>query len=302
MFSDWSGGTEAMRADRARKRIAADKKRRDAARKAWEKRQRIDYVEREDPRDVTYRPDYMPDLDYSIADAGTQYGIGGEIKSGLGGVPLADAANPAMDMAAQAAAVNKIAAQMQARLRGEQQSYLESIIGPVDQFDAYAEGFRILSGAMQTSFDGWVSGALTAGQALKQFFSQAITGIAQSMFARAIEHGAMAIGQLAIGNLPGAALHGKAAAANTIGAIAIGAIARQLNGSSASPPAGVGAGAGGGAPTITGAAGASGGRNLTIVVGESLGMDSNRQRQARIASAIRMSRRELEDNQGVRFA
>ncbi len=195
------------------------------------------------------------------------------------------------------------AAAMAAQFKSDsQQSYLESIFGPVDQFDVYAEGFNILSGAMQGAFDAWVDGSLSAGDAMKKFFSDAIKGAASQMFAEAIKHGAWAIGDLAFGNLPGAAMHAKAAAAFGAGALAVGGIARQLGGSGGGGSGGGGVGASGGANLGGGGSSGGGQQSVTIILGDFMSDDNPRSRAGQVARAIRSARKEMDDENGVSFS
>lgn len=190
---------------------------------------------------------------------------------------------------------------------GERKSFLQSVFGDFGEFDAYAEQIRMLgdavgvfSGALSSSFNSWISGSASAKQALKALFADTITGIASSMFARALEHGAMAVGALAYGDLRGAATHGKAAALNAAGAIAVGALARQLNAGAAAPA--LSAGGAAGAPALTsGGAGGSTGGHTTVILGDSMADDSPRWRQRETARAIRRARRYLDDGRGVEY-
>jgi hypothetical protein len=189
--------------------------------------------------------------------------------------------------------------------QAEKESIVESIFGPLDEYDLYAEKMQTLgdavgafSGALTAGFDAWVSGSKSASEAIKGLFGDTVNALARSMFAHAIEHGAAAIGSLAIQDYRGAALHGKAAAAYAAGAITVGAIARQLN------KDGGGAGVGAGAPSVIGpASGGSGerGSNTTIIIGDSLADDSPRWRQKRVNDMLRRARRGSTEDGSVQY-
>ena len=189
------------------------------------------------------------------------------------------------------------------------QSFLTGILGPIEEFRAYGEAFDLLSGSMQAGFDVWVSGSGSASDAMKAFAKSALTTVASQMFSQALLHGAHAIGQFAFGiasgpagakNMAAAAVHAKAALAFGAGSALLGGVMRGVNaGDTAKADA---AKAAGRAPTVRGGrSGESdgGNRSITVVVGETFGDDSPRQRSARVASAIRRARRELDDNKGV---
>jgi len=209
------------------------------------------------------------------------------------------------DVVPSAERVAEVMEEIESLRAKHEQGLLESMFGPVDDFNAYAEGFKILQGAAQSAFDTWVSGSLSATQAIKAFFTQSISGIASSMFARAIEHGAMAIGQLAFGNVAAAATHGKAAAMNAAGAVAVGALARALGGGGGGGGAGVSGGGGGGAPYVAGGGGYGGGGSnapINVFVGDYFAEDNQRRRHGKVARAVRGARRQIDASTGVRFA
>lgn len=161
-------------------------------------------------------------------------------------------------------------------------SYLEQVIGPVDQFDVYASAFGMLSGAISTSMTAWIDGTTGAGEAIKKF-------IASSLKSLALEAGINSLKQLALaatyastpgmqfwvpGALKSAALWGGVA-------IAAGAGAAALAGGGSSGGAGAG-GAGGArpsAPQTPSAGGADSGRQMIIVYSDAFAEDSARKRQ-----------------------
>ena len=168
---------------------------------------------------------------------------------------------------------------------GQQSSFLEKTFGPVDQFDLYAQGFQMLSGAVGASLGAWIDGSASAGEAFKKFIGEALKGIAVQMAMEALKHGAYALGSLAFGNVAGAQMHGEAALMFGTGAALAAGAAKAFHSGGASPSTGGGR-ASPGAPNVSGG-GASqpAGRNITIVYGDSLAEDnphSQRQRSERI--------------------
>ena len=188
----------------------------------------------------------------------------------------------------------------------EDKSLLEKALGPIDEFSAYGTAFEVLSGTLQAGFDAWVNASGSASEAMKAFAKSAVAGVASQMFSQALLHGAHAIGELAIGisrgplgakNFAAASVHAKAALAFGAGAALLGSASRGMSGAATPSTA-----SGGRAPTIgDGRASESdgGNRSITVVIGETFGDDSPRQRSSRVASAIRRARRELDDNKGV---
>lgn len=179
-------------------------------------------------------------------------------------------------------------------------SILASIFGPLDEFDAYkekigllAESFSVFTGALQSGFDAWVSGSKSAKEALADVFKATITGLASTMFAHALEEGALAIGSLAAQNYHGAAMHGAAAAKYAAAGIGIGAIARAINGGGGG---GGGGGAGGGGASYSGGSLAAStvdqGSTTTIYIGDGFGSNSPRFERQRAVRARKIAARE----------
>jgi len=186
---------------------------------------------------------------------------------------------------------------------GQKHSLIESIFGPIEMVDRYTEslqllgdGVGVLTSALTAGFDAWVSGSKSASEALKGLFADSVKGIASTLFAHAIEHGAAAIGSLAwglSGNPAGyaaAAKHAQAAAGYAAGAVAVGAIARELGGGGGGGYAGAG---GGGAPrlgSVDHRGGAGSPTNIMVVVGGD-GNDSPRFRARAVKYGFEMAQR-----------
>jgi hypothetical protein len=128
------------------------------------------------------------------------------------------------------------------------QSLLEQMFGPIEEFDAYARGLQLVTGAAQAAFSAWIDGSASAGEAVKKFFAESLKGQASDLLGKAILHGVYAVGSLAFGDFRGAAQHGVAAAQAGAGAAAIGVLAKALHGG------------GGGGPTAGGGGGGSSAR------------------------------------------
>ncbi len=162
------------------------------------------------------------------------------------------------------------------------QSFLEQTLGPIDEFNVYAEAFNMLGGAVSSALNAWVTGSMSAGEAFKKFISEALAGLSSQMAIEALKHAAYAIGSAAFGDVKGAATHSAAAVAFGAGAAAAAVAAKALGGGGSAAPTGAGAGAsasGGGAA----GGGSSGQPTQTvtnyIIVGDSWSEDSPRVRQ-----------------------
>jgi hypothetical protein len=130
-----------------------------------------------------------------------------------------------------------------------QGKFLETIFGPVSQFNVYAKGFDMLTGAASAAFDAWITGSQSMGAAIKHFIGEALRATALQMMVEALKETAYGVASLVwgpIGAIP-AAGHFKAAAAFGAAAIAAGATAKALGagaGTSTATPTAAGAGQG----------------------------------------------------------
>jgi hypothetical protein len=111
------------------------------------------------------------------------------------------------------------------------ESYLETLFGPIDEFSAYGTAFGALTTATQTAMAAWISGSMSLGTAVKKGIGEALAGVASQMAIESLKHGAFALGSLAFFDFGGAAKHGAAAAGFGAGAVAAAAAARKLGGS-----------------------------------------------------------------------
>ncbi len=175
------------------------------------------------------------------------------------------------------------------RLAAQQQkktTFLESTFGKLDDFNAYAQAFQMLTGAVSAGLTAWIDGSVSAGEAMKKFIGDALKALAVQMATEALKHGAYSIGSLAFGDLRGAATHAAAAAAFGSGAAAAAVAAKQFGGGGAAPK-GAAASGGAGAASAGGShgGGSSGGgdtksvRPVNVFVGDFYNSDRRRQQQ-----------------------
>lgn len=156
-------------------------------------------------------------------------------------------------------------------------SFLEKSFGPLQEFDAYAQGFQMLSGAVGASLGAWIDGSMSAGEAFKKFIGEALKALAVQMAVESLKHGAYALGSLAFGDIRGASQHGAAAGAFGIGALFAGGAAKAFGGGGG--PSGPGSSAK--APNVSGGSGGGGGRNpeRVIVYSDPFAESTARERQ-----------------------
>lgn len=172
----------------------------------------------------------------------------------------------------------------------KEKSAMERILGPIEQFDAYAAGFGAISNAAVSAYEAIVTGSESAGAAIKRVLGAEIMGIGKSMFVRSLQEGAWAVADLAKGNLPGAATHAKAGAMFLAGSAIAGTIAAGLGAGGSSGNAQgsyAAAGIGGGARTND----RDQGIGLTVVMGDGLSDDSPRHIARRTRRNIDLARR-----------
>lgn len=144
--------------------------------------------------------------------------------------------------------VSGLMPEIQAGLEFNQGQYLESIFGPVSEFDLYAEAFGLLEGAATSAFDAWITGSKSVSEAIAEFMAGALRSMALELFSNAIKHTAYGFGMLAFGRGDAAAGHFKAAAQFGAGAAVVGGLAKGMHGgggggavrggTSAAPPGG----------------------------------------------------------------
>jgi hypothetical protein len=157
-------------------------------------------------------------------------------------------------------------------------SRLESMFGPLEEFNAYKAAFDALSGAASAAMSAWIDGSMSAGEAFKRFIGESLKAVASQMLVESLKHAAFAIGSAAFGDMGGAGKHAAAAVAFGAGAVIAGGAAKVLGSG----------GSGGGRPSAPAYSGPNkegyeGRGGVTIVYGDQFADDSprNRQRTAR---------------------
>ncbi len=189
---------------------------------------------------------------------------------------------------------------------GQSQSKLAEMFGPLEDFNAYATAFGMLTGSVTSAMDAWITGSMSAGQAVKKFLADALKGLASQMAVEALKHGAYAIGSLAFGDFRGAGQHAAAAAAFGGAAAAAAVASKSLGGGGANASAGAGggsAGANGGVSTSGSSSGGNVGKSegsdskrpIFVLVGDSFSQDSPRMRQTRAQEAVDKALRERDE-------
>lgn len=165
----------------------------------------------------------------------------------------------------------------------DRESMLEKHFGKLEEFDAYATAFNMLSGAVGAALGAWIDGSESAGAAFKHFIGDSLKTLSIQMAIEALKEGAKALGDFAGGNPAGATLHGLAAAKYAAVAIAAAVAAKGLGtGASASASAGSGAGAssGGGRSSGSDSNGNGSSRSqVVIITDDSISGDTKRMKQ-----------------------
>ena len=194
----------------------------------------------------------------------------------------------------KAKALRQSKLEAETRKAGEKQNYLDSVFGPVEQFDAYAEGFRTLTDAVKASGDAILDSVIKGEKLTKASAGRAVAAVLG-----AESHKLWGLGLST--ELQGWATLNPAMIAAGIaemgGAFALGRIAASFGGSGASGSARGGANSrpSGFSQSPTQSTGAS----LTIVYGDSNNRDSPRFRAMETRRAVQMAG-QIAPPQGVR--
>jgi hypothetical protein len=178
------------------------------------------------------------------------------------------------------------------KYRQQEKSLLESMIGPVSEFDVYAEGFKMLGETMQVAGGAW-SNALkeigtstdSLGKIAKKAFASIVQGIGEKLAAQSASHLVEALANTVLLNPVEAGKHYAAAGIYGAGAIAAFATAKSMGaGGGAQPAKPSGGAAASGAGGGTGYAGDPNARFVKqeqpkiFVIGQSFGRSSVRER------------------------
>jgi hypothetical protein len=180
----------------------------------------------------------------------------------------------------------------------QQRSWLESVFGKLDEFDAYKEALGGLAGALNAAYAAYANGEELSLGTAKKLAGAALGGIGAKMWARGLEETAEGVASLFV-DPAAAGGHFAAAGLFAAGAVAIGGVARQLGGGAQVPSGGgAGGGARGAPPSSPSQAGGGSGRPITIIVGDEFAADTPARRQKRIGDAIAQARR-ADDTEGA---
>jgi hypothetical protein len=125
-----------------------------------------------------------------------------------------------------------------------QQGLLEGALGPIEQFDAYAQAaghlgdaFSAFGDAVGASYEAIVTGQGSVSAAFKKMFADGLLAMGKSSAVEALRETALGFGSLALGPLGGvsASMHFKAAAMHGGVALAAGLAARAMSGGDSGP-------------------------------------------------------------------
>ena len=133
-------------------------------------------------------------------------------------------------------------------------SLLEKTFGKVGEFDLYKKAFEGLTKAATASFDAWITGSMSASEALKHAIGQMIESLANQMLVESLKNFAYSVGMLAMGDFPAAGRYALAGAEFAAGALLAGTLAKEMGsawGVGTAPSSSSGAGAGGGSGSGT---------------------------------------------------
>lgn len=185
------------------------------------------------------------------------------------------------------------------------ESYLATLFGPIEEFQAYQKAFAVLTSAVGDAYTAMVTGSESAGKAIKDAIAQGLLGLGKEAAVRSITELAYGVASLAIGGPfagASAAAHFQAAALFGAGAVAAGVAAHELGAGGAGASAG-GASAGR-APSVIGNGGAVQRPPEQIVVyyGDFFADNNPRHQRQNIGTAVRNSRLAAQGAVGVRDA
>jgi hypothetical protein len=214
---------------------------------------------------------------------------------------------------AQLAAIEEHRKQLEEMKRAQtvadRESFLSQTFGKPEEFSLYADAFSMLSGAIGSAMDAWITGSMSAGQAIKKFIADALKANAIQMATESLKHAAYAIGFGALGD-PRAGMHVAAALKFAAASAAMAAGAKALGGSG-----GAGSGASAGGASASSGGGAAAGqrdqrgttstqgnnerpresRPVYVIVGEHFSEESPRARRQKADAAVERALRERDE-------
>lgn len=115
-----------------------------------------------------------------------------------------------------------------ARIKGEQQTFLENTFGTLAEFNAYGDAFRALTDGVQSGYGAMVDGTESFGTAFKKAIADSIKASGSLMLVEAIKNTAYGFAALARYDLPGAGNHFVSAAKFGAGAAIAGLTASYI--------------------------------------------------------------------------
>jgi hypothetical protein len=170
----------------------------------------------------------------------------------------------------------------------QRESLLESVFGPVSEFDLYKTAWQGLEEVVSAGFSAWIDGSKSVGTAMKEALHGFAKNLAGEALLQALRHGAYALGSLAFGDMKGAAAHGISAAKWGAVAVAAGVVGKvtapSVGGGSANANAAAGIGGGG----YTG--GRERNMSMTVVMGDQFAGDSPRYVARKVRRNLNMAR------------
>lgn len=187
-------------------------------------------------------------------------------------------------------------AEPRAAIEASEESWLTSVIGPIEEFDQYAMAFDLISGSIGAAYDAMVDGEMSAGQAVKSVVRERIKGWGKEMSIRSIQEFAEGLsGAFSINPAKRAesAGHFLSSAKFAAGAVAAGYAASQIGTGGGGGGGGVGGGTS--APSRSGGGGdddgggGGGRRDTVIVINDPYSDDSPRARQLKAKKWAQMA-------------
>ncbi len=188
--------------------------------------------------------------------------------------------------------------------QARRQSFLESIFGPVEEFNAYAAAFGLLQSAVTSAFDAWITGQSSIGDAVKAAVATGLKAVAIDASIQALKNTAYGIAALATGPIGGVSAGGFFKAAAMFGGVAVaaGLASKEMHaagwaGGGSMPSAGGGGGLGAGSFLDANDRGGTGNNQVVVMLGSDFGMLSTIEQKTLLHSAIRVG---MQNTRGTR--
>lgn len=183
----------------------------------------------------------------------------------------------------------------------QRESLLESIFGPVEEFELYTTAWQGLESVVTAGFEAWIDGSKSVGAAMKEALHGFAKQLAGEALLQALRHGAYALGSLAFGDVKGATAHGISAAKWAGVAVAAGVVGKvtapSQGAAGTSSNSYAAAGLGGPQPT-----GGSGGSHNVFIIGDSLGYESPRSQAQRVRRSLDLADERTRSSRSVAYS